>query len=325
MSQRLKDLVKAREELRAKVKALPVAERVQAAGLFELFERMVGVEETGDRASDALYKAYDEQLFAITERSDAIVEGRQAATAEDFEFWKQHVDSAYVLPAQPDQPAPVPSFWRRFIQNAGLYSGEFDEPLLDAIVNISVFREEAQEGEQKVVVLRVVFRFRPNEFFANEQLSLRLFKEEDDTLLRSEGCRVEWTRNPTMQREVSKKRNKKTGEVRSFTKEVQKPTLFEIFEDFAQGDEGEEEDEAEQRMTLLGLADFVDELQDCLPYALEYYLDLHPDDEDEDDEDENDEEDDGEAAAPAPVAAAPAAPDAAGGEQPVGGNNCKQQ
>lgn len=313
MDNRIEELRKAKEEMAAKVRALPVGERVQAARLYEIFVKVVAEEEAKDKADDVLYNAYDGKMFAFTDRMDELAEGRRAAEAEDFDFWKEHIDPAFVAPAEPDTPAAIPSYWRKFIENSSLRMGEFDAPILDSLSNISIFREEAKEGETEVSVHRLVFQFGKNDFFTNNELSFRLYRTPEDELLRSEGCKINWTKNPTVQKTVSKKKNKRTGEVRNFTNEVQKTSFFELFANYEKPDE--QENEEEEGLTLLGVAEFVDALDDYLPYALEYYLDLHPEDEEKDEGSEGSEEEDETGSSPPPVA----------DSQPAANPECKQQ
>lgn len=56
-------------------------------------------------------------------------------------------------------------------------------------------------------------------------------------------------------------------------------TFFEIFNDFSLNDDLPLEDEFEGELNIYSLDDLIDQFIDDIPYSLEYYLDLVPEEE----------------------------------------------
>lgn len=296
MDQPLEDLSKIREALKEKIKSLPVGQRRQAVKLYNIFTQIAEVKEHEDKETDAVYQAYDKRLFDLTTQMDEIIEGKRNTTAAEFEFWKQSIDANFVQPAEPAPLEHLPHYWKKYIFNNNIYTGEHDEKLLNALTNISTSSEEVKEGDKVLSVRKLICKFAKNEFFKNEELTVSVFEHEGE-LTKTVGTKIDWTNNPTVQKEQKKKKNKKTGETKVFTKEVQLQTFFEIFEDYdVDNEDPKEDEEEEEKMDAFMVQDILNEINDTLPYSLEYFLDLHEkdfedEDGDEDDEEEEEEED----------------------------------
>lgn len=152
------------------------------------------------------------------------------------------------------------------------------------------------------------FTFEANEYFTNTELTKAFFyKEGEDFPNRTEGTEIQWKegQNVTKKTVSKKQKNKKTGASRTVKKEVDAESFFNFFkstEDGANLDEEEKEKLEEQRESDFELGRSLAE--ELIPYSLEYFLGVQPeedyedmdddeDGEDFDDEDDEDDEDDG--------------------------------
>ena len=221
MAEEKNDFTEIIGKLKEKIKTLPVPARKHAARIFRIFKDIVEVEVRNSKEIDRIYDEYEKQIFAITSRQDDLIEGKTATTAEEFEFWKTNMDPQFVQATAADKPEPIKDFWKRFMMNSGVDIGEHDDRLFSTLTHVSFFRETAKEGDKQLVVRKLLFKFQPNEFFSNTELTVSAFEEEESgKLLRTEGTKIQWTNNPTVTKKETKKKNKKTNEVKVFVKEV---------------------------------------------------------------------------------------------------------
>lgn len=280
------------------VKQLPVNERKHGVMLYSIYEQIVINIEEEEKLNDEAYNKYSESIQVLTTESDNIVEGKRKVTEEEISLWKTNEEPDFKYEEKDNTEAPLKSFWRKFIENAHIYHGEKDSAMLDHLVHIEI-SDKTDEKDETVRSLTVELQFTKNDFFENEKLTCKLhFK--DNVPEKSEGTPIIWKQNPTIKKTTKTQKNKKTGASRTITKETQMRTFFEIFTSFTDDEKkaeelpakGEEEDVAE--MDLFLLEETVNQLNDLLPYALEYYLNVIEDEEDEEDvdEDEEDDEDD---------------------------------
>lgn len=287
-------------EFREHVKKLPFNERKQAAAMYTIFEQIINSKKEEEKQNEVAFNDYSDAINAITEKMDEIIEGKRPVSQEELTHWKDTVDQTYVVDPQHNTGTPIKQFWRKFIENSNTYHAEHDLPILDHLVHIETL-QETDKVDPSCSSLTVKFGFTPNEYFKNTTLTVKLITKNMD-LLQSEGTVIEWTNNPTLKKTTKTQKNKRTGQTRTVTKETQMKTFFEIFNNYTaedQEDEPAQEDEEEEgpTMNLFTLSETMDEINDLLPYALEYYLGVADDGDEEDDEEvieEEDEEDEDE-------------------------------
>lgn len=289
-------------ELREVVKKLPLNERKQAAALFSIFEQIVENNVAEEKENDASYKKYSKAVQEITTAMDQIIEGKRKVTDEEVAYWKDTVDAGYTPDQATNTEAPIKGFWRKFIENSGLYHGEQDLPILDHLVHVEI-SDENDKADQSITYTVLTLDFSPNKYFTNEKLTTKLF-QKDGEMTKSEGTVIQWTENPTVKKTTKSQKNKRTGQNRIITKETQLKSFFEIFGNFSTEDQdekdehhhGKDEECNDPTMTIWELSDMLAQINDIIPYALEYYLGVVEDDDHDDDdlegEEDNDEEDD---------------------------------
>jgi hypothetical protein len=286
-------------ELRDIVKALPLNERKQGAVLYSIFEQILENKAQEEKLNEAAFQEYSSAINKITGSMDEIIEGKRKVTDEEIAYWRDNVDSGYVAAPEHNTEAPIKGFWRKFIENSGIYHGVQDGPILEHLTHVEI-SDETDKEDPTISSMILTLDFSPNEFFKNAQLKTKLVSKSGENQ-KSEGTAIEWTNNPTIKKTTKTQKNKRSGQTRTITKETQLKSFFEIFgnysaEDADDKDDGKDDEEA-ATMNIWELSQTLDQVNDYIPYALEYYLgvvDEDDDDGDEGDDDEDEEDDQGE-------------------------------
>jgi hypothetical protein len=187
----------------------------------------------------------------------------------------------------------IPDFWQKALYNAKyFYSNEKDETILK---NLKDVRMEFKEDK---ISFSFILTFNPNPFFSNTEISKTYIFNNSQEIIKTESPTINWTSNelnPTKMLKKTQKKSKKYSLILEGAKKVSETSsqwedvesFFSSFknENFedpeADADINQEEEEAE----------FIRE--DLMPYALNYYLNIMPVEDDcgsceEDDEDEDD-------------------------------------
>lgn len=291
-------------KLKEVVKALPLNERKQAAMLYTLYEEIVTNIEAEEKDNDKIFSEYADSISKITTQMDELIEGKRKVTDEEINQWKDLVEPTYAPTEADNNGQPIKSFWRKFIQNSDIYHSEKDQAMLDHITHVEISDEEDKANHHnRHLILKL--KFSSNEFFNNEELSVKIVSESG-VVSKTEGTVIDWKKgNPTIKKTTKNQKNKKTGQTRVIVKETQLRSFFELFnnynaedneeEDKKHDNKGNDEDEPSE-MDLYMVEQTVNDFNDLMPYALEYYLGVNEkddgEDEDEEDEEEDDDEDD---------------------------------
>lgn len=306
MSSELETYTKTLDQLKTLVKGLPLNERKQAAMLYSIYEEIVRNKEAEKKETDEAYDKYSEDIVKWTTEMDTLIEGTRKVNEEEIKYWKDNVEPEYVAKEEDNNQQPIKNFWRKFIENSGLYHSEKDFPMLDHISKVSI-SDETDKVDPKIRHLVLTLDFHDNDYFANKSLTCKLIYV-GEVISKSEGTVIQWKKdNPTVKKTTKNQKNKRTGQTRTITKEVQLKSFFEIFSNYTDDEEkkgeekhGKDNEEEESSMDLYVLEDTLNDFNDLMPYALEYYLGVAPADDDCDDdcddceEDEEEEDDDDE-------------------------------
>lgn len=176
----------------------------------------------------------------------------------------------------------IPDFWYRAIKNNQMIFElvkEKDEEILKSLYHV-----EASKTFTPAKNLSVKFHFRPNEYFENTTLELKVFyKGENDDPEKIEGTAIKWIegKDVTHKKVKKKQKHKKTNETRTIVKTVEAESFFNAFcnrvapEDDTQIDEEEVNEIMEKIDQAVNLAEDVFDV--LIPDALEYYLGLNDD------------------------------------------------
>lgn len=285
-------------QLRETIKKLPLNERKQAAALFSIFQDMVENNVAEEKENEAAYKVYSDAVEKITSSMDEIIEGKRKVAEEEVAFWRDNVDKDYVPDQATNTETPIKGFWRKFVENSGLYHGEQDLDVLDHLLHVEI-KDETDPADPSLTSTILHLAFSPNEFFSNATLTTKLIQKDGD-VIRSEGTPINWTKNVTMKKTTKSQKNKRTGQTRTITKETQLKSFFEIFNNFSTDDQddkeehhhGKDEECQDPSMNIWELSGLLEQINDIIPYALEYYLGVVEEDEDEEDDVEGEEDND---------------------------------
>ena len=195
---------------------------------------------------------------------------------------------------------PIEDYWLTVFKNASVYMGDKDHEVLKHLTNVFVTENKRSESETDVTIQ---FKFTENAFFSNTELSTTLTTVNDMPKY-SKGTAIQWKDGKDLCKKTIEKsqKNKRTGQKRVVKKEVKCKSIFGLFADFTDKVEEEESynEEEEEQPNLYLLTETVEQLQDVVPFSLEYYLgvieneddDFEDEEGDEEDDDEEDEEDD---------------------------------
>ncbi|CAK81442.1 unnamed protein product (macronuclear) [Paramecium tetraurelia] len=282
------------QTLENKIRELPLKDRLKAIAIQHHYLQKEKLDKECEEKIHALQKQYDIKSLPIYAEQQSLINGQRAVSAEEQELFKEFFSEAELQEAQ------------QIAQKA-----EPIENLLGNCLNklrqfISCLWREGQghpqilnlNSDTEVFTLR--FTFKDNEHFKNKELTKKFIIEEGkDFPTSTVGTVIEWNegKDVTVKIVEKKQKNKKTGASRTIKKKETQLSFFNFFKNSEDKDEGEEE----------GKAGNIDEdyeigktiAEEVIPYSLEYFLGINPDDEDyedvdedEDDEDDEDEEDD---------------------------------
>ena len=275
-------------DFRSKISGLKLKEKKKAVVLYKIFEKMIKIEENRKKKNNEEYEIYNKKITEITEKTEKIVEGEKMVEKKVLENWKMKNEKDLVIPEKMMKISKIENFWKNFILNNDLYIGINDDEILDNLIKMDINLIENEKISKKIIF---TCYFKKNEFFKNSELTTTLFYDEEELIKSSIGTKIDWKKNPTVEKVKKMQKNKRTGKKRVIFKEIQKRSFFEIFGNFKDDMIIVNDDEELASMCLDKLDECVNEIIDTLPYALEYYLDVRPEEEyDEKTEDFSDSE-----------------------------------
>lgn len=197
----------------------------------------------------------------------------------------------------------IPGFWLGCLNSTFNFSEsieDHDRQVLKHLTDIQL----AYANENDVLTYKLNFVFEKNQFFTNDVLTktyyLKTKPEEKNPfnydgfeVFKSEGCEINWIpgKDVTTHKKKQKQMNKKTGEMRSIDKDVERDSFFYFFK--PPQVEGSEEPVDEEMGAIMAVDFELGELirQSLIPRAVLYYIGLLLDDDDDDDMDSMDDDD----------------------------------
>jgi nucleosome assembly protein 1-like 1 len=321
------------EEMKTKIKSLPLEERVPAVAIFRLTEqyfKQLAVEEAEEEKLDAEYKIAEQ---TVLKENDSIVSGQRACTAKEVEGISQFLKEGENCDLATHNVAkPIEEYWAIVLKNADAYMGDADYDALKYLTGINISEEKKSDSEKSVTA---VFKFKENPYFTNTELRATVYLTNDMPKT-SKGTNIEWKEGKMLtKKKVSKtQKNKKTQATRKVEKEVKCKSIFGLFADFTEKDDEESlQQEEEEQPNLFLLNETIELLNDAIPFSLEYYLGVvdHEDEDEgfEDDDDHDEDQDDDDDAKKPKIGKKPSQPTkSAGGAGAGAGENkeeCKKQ
>ncbi|CAD8182534.1 unnamed protein product [Paramecium octaurelia] len=293
------------DEVIAKIKTLPLAQRVHAVALFHSLKRKQKYDEELQEEINKITNQYDRLNLPLYEKQNEIILGQRIPNEVELADLAKFVNDTETQQVNENNVAePLSEYWYKVLKNSTLISdvchdNEKDWEVLKFLQKVELEHEENNNN------FTVKLTFLPNEYFTNDVLKKRfIFEKNEDTPVKSESTHINWKEGKNItQKKVSKKqKNKKTGASRNVEKVVDADSFFNFFKDFDLTNQKElDEEELQKQEDLMNehfdiATEFLDSI---VPSSLELYLGLQPeidglDEDDEEDDDDNDEDEDDE-------------------------------
>lgn len=116
------------DEMKDKIKSLPLSERITAVAIYRLTEQYfndLAVEENNEEKLDAEYKVAE---TAVLKENQQIISGARACTQEELSKLNQFLKEGENLDVQAlNQPKPIEGFWHTVLKNANICRPDLTE------------------------------------------------------------------------------------------------------------------------------------------------------------------------------------------------------
>jgi nucleosome assembly protein 1-like 1 len=288
----------------------------------------------------------EEEIAKITAESDRnfqqhlhnindVINGARAPTDDELKNIEQYLDEEE-RGKKAELSAnlkPLPEYWAKVLKNDPVIKTHINENDEKALKHLSRVEYKYSEDTKTPYNFSVTMHFTPNEYFENEILTVTFHMQEPRDVTKTEGTEIKWKSgvNFTKKTVTKKQKNKKSGQMRTVTKEEIVPSFFNLFRSIEAPAEDKDKELEEEEMQLQNdILDQVDIgyalIEEAIPFSLEYYLGVRKDflpGEDDEDYGEDDEDDDEEEDAPKPKGKGKAPAGGKGGD--AAKQDCKQQ
>jgi len=268
--------------------------RYKLVALKKLADQREELQRAFKKEQHTLQTAYEDKYKPVYNKRNNIIEGIEETNDEDISADAAKVGLIGVNVT--NQEKGIPGFWGTAIGNCF----QFKSMVNDKDRKILYFLRDVRVLYLPDNNFSLIFHFSKNEFFEHETLT-KTFKVNQNTgyVNKIESTEIQWKTedlNPTI--EKKKKKVKKKNEVKTITKVEEVTSFFNFFKNYEydetkeknekKDEEKDEEEEEEDEQQIIDdeydLGLFVKD--DFIPFALEYFLDINP----ENDEDFEDEE-----------------------------------
>lgn len=247
-------------------------EAINAQTSDSLKAKLVFLYKNQERRDDILEKGYNEEFYTL-----------------EYGYNVQYNQIAKEISAIVNSGTPIPHFWKIALENSKfLPVNDKDKEILKHLTNIEIIFNEV---DKKSFTLR--FLFSENPYFEHSVLEKTYtFNKKEDTYSEAKSTEINW-KGDAPNKKIVKKKIKKGKTNSTITKEKKVDSFFNIFEAKEEDEDEDDNEEKEDEDDELGSeADFF--LNDLVPFAMEYYLDLQKlssikDDGDEEEEDDEEE------------------------------------
>lgn len=121
--------IKVLDEMKTKIKSLPLEERVPAVAIYRLTEqyfKQLAVEEAEEEKLDAEYKVAEQ---AVLKENDAIISGQRACTAAEVAGINQFLKEGETCDLATHNVArPIEEYWATVLKNADACKRDLTRP-----------------------------------------------------------------------------------------------------------------------------------------------------------------------------------------------------
>lgn len=269
----IKDTNKSNDESSTK----DFADAINEAKNDSLKLKLLALYDNQTKRDEILEKGYNEEFYTL-----------------EHKYNKEYSQLNKTLSEIVNSGSKIPEFWKKAIVNSKYFQlNDKDKEILKYLNDVEV--KYSEEDKKSVTI---VFHFNKNDFFEHNTIEKTyIFNKKEDNYTESKSTEIKWIGTAPNIKTV-KKKVKKGKSVSTITKEKKVDSFFNIFENKDKDDEEDEEDDddIDNEDDLGTEADFI--INDLVPFAMEYYLDLqklgliddysHDNNDDEDDEDHDD-------------------------------------
>ena len=114
------DPLKILNDLKERIKKLPIQNRKKAVFLLNKFEKKLTIEEDRNKKNDKEFEIYNKEITEITKKIDEIVDGEKNISKEIIENWKNQNEKDLKINSEDLKAGKIDNFWKVFILNNDL-------------------------------------------------------------------------------------------------------------------------------------------------------------------------------------------------------------
>jgi nucleosome assembly protein 1-like 1 len=273
--------------------------KYRAIALNGLLNQKKKLDDELEKEIRALNQKYEKMALPLYEKSSEIVGGRAPKEDELVDLDKYLTQEEIAKKGESlAENDPIKDYWQKVFKNNEILGEEMKEKDVDVIKHLTKIEYIKIDESEYSFELR--FHFEANDYFTNDVLKKTFYMKEEDLPEKSVGTEIAWKEGKNITKKTIKKKqkNKKTGQTRVITKEVDEESFFNFFKSInlaeakkEQDDDDEEADLLHERMDIdLDIGRTI--VEEAIPYGLEYYLGIKLHDHAEGLDDEEDDEDD---------------------------------
>jgi len=259
-------------ELKAKLKQLPMPEKVKCCALYHHLKQVYSAQTECDNKNRKIIFDFQGSFGPLLSQVSAIAHGTELTEAdlegkEDF-FTPEELEAKEFMNTE-----PLDSYYLTVLKKGPAIAEvvqTHDEPILKHLINVE---SEVFENNDDY---KLKFTFSENEFFTNEVLNLHVVVDEEEATAKEiKSDKINWKegKNVTEKTISKKQKNKRTGQNRTVAKTSKQDSFFLIFKDrMAEDDDEEDEgkdDEGEEGIDSFDMCEDIIELikDNVVPYA----------------------------------------------------------
>lgn len=298
----LTDDVELEKEIQKHIKELPDLKlKYRAIALNGILKEKKKLDEELEKEIRLLNQKYEKLALPLYDKSTEIIGGR-LIKEEELTGLDQYLTPEEIAKKSESlvENDPIKDYWSKVFKTNEILNEEVkqkDENVIKHLTKVEYIKIDESEHS-----FELRFHFSPNDYFTNDVLKKTFYMKEEDNAEKSVGTEILWKEGKNITKKTIKKKqkNKKTGQTRVITKEVDEESFFNFFKSINPNEKKEGQDEDDEEIELLHERMEIDLdigrtiVEEVIPYGLEYYLGIkvheHVGDGLEDDDDEDDDE-----------------------------------
>jgi nucleosome assembly protein 1-like 1 len=262
------------KEVNEAIKKLDVPLRAKAVALNNILLQKKALDSELEKAIQELTLKYEKLGEPLVTKSNEIINGQSVPSDAELENLDVYM-SAEEKAGLKMEAEPIKNYWALALKNCDMIAQDIQEKDAEILNYLTKVECKTLEGGNYTLY----FHFADNEFFTNKLLTKSFILKEAENPVKSEGTEIEWNegKNVTKKTIKKKQKNKKNGQQRVVTKEVDDESFFNFFKSVSVENEDlddlddEEADYMQERMDIdYDISQVL--MDEVIPYSLEYYL-----------------------------------------------------